>query len=58
MVDILVNATGQSVERIATDIDRDYTVRGEHAVTYGLVDEVIEQRRLAGIEPARERSAA
>jgi ATP-dependent Clp protease protease subunit len=58
MVDILVSVTGQSVERITTDIDRDYTVRGEQAVTYGLVDEVIDQRRLAGIEPARERSAA
>jgi ATP-dependent Clp protease, protease subunit len=58
MVDILVNATGQSEERITADIDRDYTVRGEQAVTYGLVDEVIDQRRLAGIEPARERSAA
>ena len=48
MVDILVNATGQSEARIVADIDRDYTVRGEQAVAYGLVDEVIEQRRLAG----------
>ena len=58
MVDILVNATGQSEERIIADIDRDYTVRGDHAVAYGLVDEVIDQRRLAGIEPARQRTAA
>jgi ATP-dependent Clp protease protease subunit len=58
MVDILVSATGQSEERIIADIDRDYTVRGEHAVAYGLVDEVIDQRRLAGIEPARQRTAA
>jgi ATP-dependent Clp protease protease subunit len=58
MVDILVTATGQSEERIIADIDRDYTVRGEQAVVYGLVDEVIEQRRLAGIEPGRQRTAA
>jgi ATP-dependent Clp protease, protease subunit len=58
MIDILVNATGQSEARIVADIDRDYTVRGEQAVGYGLVDEVIDQRRLAGIEPARQPSAA
>ncbi len=58
MVDILVNATGQSADRIIADIDRDYTVRGDQAVVYGLVDEVIDQRRLTGIEPARQRTAA
>jgi ATP-dependent Clp protease, protease subunit len=58
MIDILVNATGQSEARVVADIDRDYTVRGEQAVAYGLVDEVIDQRRLAGIEPARQPSAA
>jgi ATP-dependent Clp protease protease subunit len=47
MVDILVTATGQTVERITADIDRDYTVRGPDAVAYGLVDEIIEHRQLA-----------
>jgi ATP-dependent Clp protease protease subunit len=47
MVDILVKATGQPRERIAADIDRDYTVRGVDAVAYGLVDHVIERRQLA-----------
>jgi ATP-dependent Clp protease protease subunit len=46
MVDILVKATGQPRERIAADIDRDYTVRGEDAVAYGLVDTVIDRRQL------------
>lgn len=46
MVDILVQATGQSVERITADIDRDYIVRGDQAVAYGLVDHVIERRQL------------
>lgn len=58
MVQILVAATGQSEQRIVADIDRDFILRGEQAVAYGLVDEVIDQRRRAGIEPARRQSAA
>jgi ATP-dependent Clp protease, protease subunit len=46
MIGILVTATGQSRERIAADIDRDYTLRGAEAVAYGLVDSVIERRSL------------
>jgi ATP-dependent Clp protease protease subunit len=52
MVEILVNATGQTEARITADIDRDYIVRGEQAVTYGLVDHVIHRRELALIEAA------
>ena len=40
MVDILVEATGQTAERITADIDRDYIVRGDQAVAYGLVDDL------------------
>ncbi len=47
MVEILVASTKQSVERITADIDRDYIVRGEAAVAYGLVDHVIDRRELA-----------
>jgi ATP-dependent Clp protease protease subunit len=47
MVDILVAATGQARAKIVADIDRDYTVRGQDAVAYGLVDHVIERRQLA-----------
>ncbi len=46
MVDILTSTTGQPRERIVADIDRDYIVRGQEAVDYGLVDEVISVRRL------------
>ena len=46
MVDILVEATGQTAERITADIDRDYIVRGDQAVAYGLVDHVIDRRQL------------
>jgi ATP-dependent Clp protease protease subunit len=47
MVDILVEATGQTPERIATDMDRDFILRGERAVEYGLVDSIIDRRQLA-----------
>ncbi len=47
MIDILATATGQTAERITADIDRDYIVRGEQAVAYGLVDHVIDRRQLA-----------
>jgi ATP-dependent Clp protease, protease subunit len=46
MVDILVEATGQSAERITADIDRDYIVRGEQALAYGLVDHIVDRRQL------------
>jgi ATP-dependent Clp protease protease subunit len=45
MVDILTERTGQPRERIETDIDRDYILRGDEAVAYGLVDEVIVHRK-------------
>jgi ATP-dependent Clp protease protease subunit len=45
MIDILVNATGQPIERITADIERDYILRGDDAVDYGLADEVITSRR-------------
>jgi ATP-dependent Clp protease protease subunit len=45
MVDILTARTGQPRERIETDIDRDYILRGEEAVAYGLVDEIITHRK-------------
>ena len=52
MVSILVAATGQTEERITADIDRDYIVRGDEAVAYGLVDHVIDQRELADLTRA------
>ncbi len=45
MVDILTTRTSQPRERIERDIDRDYILRGDEAVEYGLVDEVITHRR-------------
>ncbi len=42
---ILSRHTGQPVEKIQVDTDRDYFMSGEDAREYGLVDEVIEKRR-------------
>ncbi len=47
MVEILTTATGQTAERITTDMDRDFILRGERAVEYGLVDSIIDRRQLA-----------
>ena len=54
MIDILVEATGQGADRINQDIDRDYILRGEAAIAYGLIDHVVERRRLplAGVAAA------
>jgi ATP-dependent Clp protease protease subunit len=41
---ILAAHTGQPVERIAQDTDRDYILGAEEAVAYGLVDEVLQSR--------------
>jgi len=38
---ILSESTGQPMERIETDTDRDFFMSGEQAVEYGLVDRVI-----------------
>jgi ATP-dependent Clp protease, protease subunit len=41
---ILARHTGQPLDRIAQDTDRDYYMSGEEAKAYGLVDQVITHR--------------
>ena len=41
---MLANDTGQSVERITKDTDRDFIISADEAVEYGLIDEVISAR--------------
>jgi ATP-dependent Clp protease protease subunit len=43
---ILSNHTGQSIDKIRQDTDRDNFMTGEQAVTYGLIDGVLEKRAL------------
>ncbi len=42
--DMLAQDTGQSVERITKDTDRDFIISAAEAVEYGLIDEVITAR--------------
>jgi ATP-dependent Clp protease protease subunit len=53
MVEVLVRGTGQPRERVVADLDRDTIFRGEDAVAYGLVDQVLEERALRPV-PDRE----
>jgi ATP-dependent Clp protease protease subunit len=46
MTEILAEHTGQSVDRVAQDIERDHIMRGEDAVAYGMIDHVITRREL------------
>ncbi|MBQ91307.1 MAG: ATP-dependent Clp protease proteolytic subunit [Acidimicrobiaceae bacterium] len=45
--EILARHTGQDVERIHADTDRDYVMTAEEAKEYGVIDEIIEERSLA-----------
>ena len=47
---MLANDTGQTVERVSKDTDRDFIMTAEEAVTYGLIDEVITARDAMAIE--------
>ncbi|MBA7715085.1 ATP-dependent Clp protease proteolytic subunit [subsurface metagenome] len=38
---IIVKHTGQSVEKVTHDTDRDFYLNPEQAVEYGLVDEIL-----------------
>jgi len=44
--DILAKATGQPVEKIARDVDRDYILEPDQALEYGMIDHIIESRAL------------
>ena len=42
---IMAKHTGQSLEKIAQDSDRDNFMDGETAVEYGLIDTVLDKRK-------------
>jgi ATP-dependent Clp protease protease subunit len=44
---ILARHTGQDLERITKDTDRDYVLEADQAREYGIIDEVISARELA-----------
>jgi ATP-dependent Clp protease protease subunit len=48
---MLACATGQPVERVAKDVDRDYIMEPDQAVEYGMIDRVITSRDMAPVLP-------
>ncbi|HFE63938.1 MAG TPA: ATP-dependent Clp protease proteolytic subunit, partial [Caldithrix sp.] len=41
---ILADATGQPLEKIAKDTDRNYFMSAEESIAYGIIDEILEKR--------------
>jgi ATP-dependent Clp protease protease subunit len=46
---ILADFTGQSIDRIARDVDRDYIMSPEQGVDYGMIDKVVTSRDLTPV---------
>ena len=44
---ILARHTGQPIDRIHNDTDRDFVMEADAALTYGVIDEIITERKLA-----------
>jgi ATP-dependent Clp protease protease subunit len=49
---MLAADTGQPIEKIQKDTDRDFIMSAEEALTYGVIDEVITTRELASVPQA------
>ena len=50
--EMIAHDTGQSVERVKNDTDRDFIMSAEEAREYGIIDEVITTRELADLPQA------
>ncbi len=44
MTDMMADMTGQSIERVARDIERDYFMSAKEALDYGIIDEIYQPR--------------
>lgn len=53
--EILADRTGRSVDQVREDTDRDYWMTAPEAVSYGLIDEVVERGKGADTVPRRRR---
>jgi ATP-dependent Clp protease protease subunit len=54
MEEVLAHHTGQPLERIHTDVDRDFIMSAHEAVEYGMVDAVLERSALVPIPSTQE----
>ncbi len=44
---VIVKHTGQPLERVIKDTDRDYRMDAQESLTYGIVDKIITERNNA-----------
>ncbi len=49
---IIAHHSGQPIERVARDTDRDFYMSADEALQYGIIDEVISNRELAAVPQA------
>ena len=49
---ILADHTGQDLEKVTSDTERDYWMLADEALTYGVVDQVLTRRELAAVQAA------
>ena len=46
---ILADHSGQSIEKVATDTDRDFWMLADEAKAYGIIDDILTRRELAAV---------
>jgi len=49
LIEILAKHTGQPIEKIQKDTERNYYMSAEEAKNYGIIDEVVTSRKFAGL---------
>ena len=42
---IIASHSGQSIEKVHNDSDRDYWMKADEAKVYGMIDEVLERKK-------------
>jgi ATP-dependent Clp protease protease subunit len=52
---LLVKHTGQPLEKVEKDTDRDFFMTPEHAKEYGIIDEVLSVRKVSSKKDREER---
>ncbi|MCI0471038.1 MAG: ATP-dependent Clp protease proteolytic subunit, partial [Candidatus Aminicenantes bacterium] len=53
LIDILTFHTGVKKDKIAADIERDFIMTAEEALKYGIIDQVISERKKMDLERAK-----
>jgi ATP-dependent Clp protease protease subunit len=49
--ELLAEHTGQTVEKLEKDTDRDYFMSGEEAIAYGIIDGIVSRKATTGGPP-------